>query len=184
MADALPAPRLVLPTDADGFVTRECPSCHRQFKLRLRNSTTLRVTGPGSLKDDAQSVAMTGHCPLCHELVVHGDWRTDAQRHYVRSQRMKAAMDAYSDQLLSASKGSRALIELFGFPPVFVSEAPRETDDMRLVVFPCHENWPLKVPVDRSGDISCFRCGARSPDGSYSWVELSVTIVEGRCPQR
>lgn len=166
MRDSLPAPSLVLPTDPDGFVTRECPSCGRQFKLRLRDSATLRITGPGSLNEDAQSDAMTGHCPLCHELVVHGNWRTDAQRHYLRSLRMKAAIVAYSDQFLIASKGSRALIELAGFPPVFVSEAPRETDEMRLLVLPCHESWPLKVPADWSGDISCFRCGARFPDGS------------------
>lgn len=122
----LPVTNLVLPTDLDGFVTRECPSCSRQFKLRLRGSAPHMIAKPESLKEDAQSEGVTGHCPLCHELVVHGNWRTAAQRHYLRNQRMKAARVAYSDQFLIASKGSRALIELAGLPPVFVSEAPRE----------------------------------------------------------
>ena len=165
MHDSVPAPNIGLPTDLDGFAIRECPLCSRQFKLRMRDSATRRITRSVSRNADARSGAMTGHCPLCHGLVVHGNWCTDAQREYVRRQRIKAAWVAYSDQFLVAAKGSRALIELAGFPPVFVSDATLEADDMRLVVLPCHENWPLKVPTGWSADISCFRCGARFPMG-------------------
>ena len=165
MWDSLPVPNLVLPTDRDGFVTRECPSCGCHFKLRLDDSALPEIAGSGSVNNDAQSEAITGHCPLCHDLVVRGNWRTETQRQYVRSQGMNAAMLAYSDAFLVACKGSRALIELAGFPRVFLSAAPPEADEMCLVVLPCHESWPLKVPADWSGDISCFRCGACFPNG-------------------
>lgn len=161
MRDSARAYTFALPADSDGFLRRECPSCRRQFKVKAVDTFSAVLSERAALDEYELSGGMTGHCPLCHEMVVRGDWRTDAQRRYIPNIRMDGTAHLYASQLLSASKGSRALIELAGFPPGAALETPVDTNDMDIVLPLCHESYPLKVPSDWCEDLSCFMCGAR-----------------------
>jgi hypothetical protein len=160
MTDLVRAHTLALRVDLEGFLARECPSCSRQFKLRVVDRFSVNPDAP-TLNEGSPSEAATGHCPLCHEIVVGGNWRTHAQQQFIRNCIVDAVTKVYSSRFLSASMGSRALVELNGFPLGAVSEAPREQNQMSLVILPCHENYPLKIPSDWTDDVSCFLCGTR-----------------------
>ncbi len=161
MRGSVGARSFVLPADSGGFLRRECPSCRQQFRVRWAD-TFSAVAAEGAAVDGSEpSGSMTGHCPLCHELVVGGDWRTDAQRQYIRKVRMATAAHLYASRLLSASMGSRTFVELAGFPPGAALETPTDTNDMEIVLPICHESYPLKVPSGWREYLSCFECGAR-----------------------
>lgn len=154
---------LALQADLEGFLTRECPACSRHFKARVVDRFSVIHPEPPTLNDGSSSEAATGYCPLCHEMVVKGNWRTDAQQQFIHSFIVDAAAVDYSNRFLIASMGSRAVIELVGFPLGAVSEAPGEEKQMSLVTLPCHGDCPLKIPSDWTEDVSCFLCGTRYP---------------------
>jgi hypothetical protein len=163
VTDSARAHTFALRADLEGFLTRECPACSRHFKLRVLDWFGGIPPEPPRLNDRSSSDGTTGHCPLCYELVVHGNWRTNAQQQFIRNVIADAASLDYSNRLLSASMGSRAVVELAGFPLGAISEALEEEKSMSLVILPCHEDCSLQIPSDWTKDVSCFLCGTRYP---------------------
>jgi hypothetical protein len=58
--------RVELPTDEDGLVGRQCPACHRYFKLKLGTGLPVQTT----------------HCPYCEVEADASDYLTPEQREY------------------------------------------------------------------------------------------------------
>src|SRR5688572_14873062 len=74
-----------LPTDKDGFVTQECPSCERQFKIKFGSGA------PGPL----------AHCPYC-AYQGRDCWWTTEQARFLGEQ----AKDLVNDLIEDSFRGS------------------------------------------------------------------------------
>src|SRR5580704_10405830 len=109
MPDLVRASTFTLVPDPDGFLFRECPTCHRHFKLRVVDTISVSASGKATLNEVPPGEAASGYCPLCYEMVAHSDWRTDAQREYIRNLRVGEAMLDYSNAVMRIAHGSEAL---------------------------------------------------------------------------
>ena len=78
--------RIGLPTDGLGFLRRECPHCHRQFKIRggpSDGATVQRQLGRYLLLANTQEVHLGQEelfCVYCGRAALADDWCTPQQR--------------------------------------------------------------------------------------------------------
>jgi len=134
-----------LPTDSDGFLSQECPTCKRRFKV---------VLGDGS----DQPIA---YCPYCPH---HGAgcWWTREQADYWTSVAVETAMMPRLNQMakkFNSSTGSGLLTVRMGVKQSPKSPQPIEHDsEMPMYVFECCGE---KIKHDGNGDtLNCIICGS------------------------
>lgn len=137
------AVQVTLPTDSDGFLSRECPSCARQFKV---------LFGEGS----DQPVS---HCPHCGRSG-RDCWHTAPQVSYFQSVAASTVLAPEIDKLkrqLSSAQSSFLKIDLkhnIPKPP----PPPLEIDNpYDIVRFPCCNET---VKLHRGEKNFCIICGA------------------------
>nr|VFK42611.1 MAG: TIR domain-containing protein [Candidatus Kentron sp. TC] len=130
------------PTDTDGFLSRECPSCEQRFKV---------VFGQGSEEP-------ISYCPYCG---YNGQecWHTRPQVDYMQAVAADIALGPELKKLERQLKGmSNGLIEIelkssLPKPP----PAPMETDDpLETLRFPCCNET---IKVTRHNQHFCIICG-------------------------
>ena len=141
------------PTDADGFLSQECPSCEQRFKV---------LFGEGSEEP-------IGYCPYCGH---HGHqcWYTSEQVNYLQavavSTTVAPELKKLERQLKSASTGFLKIgtnvdIAKPGAPPM-------ESDDpFDIVRFPCCNET---VKVNRISRLFCIICG----------MEINMSISDSK----
>lgn len=133
-------------TDGDGFISQQCPSCGRRFKV---------LYGQGSSEP-------VSWCPYCR----HRDtnWMTPEQREFIagqaKDQFIMPELKKMADKINRGSKGSgfkmKAEITPGRTPP-----APAEPDDPSLITIDalcCGENF--KIVAGTVGAPACIICGA------------------------
>ena len=130
------------PTDADGFLSQECPSCEQRFKV---------IFGEGS--EDPVSC-----CPYCghHE---QDCWHTRAQADYMQSVAANVALgpelQKLERQLKGMSKGLFKVSMTSSLPKPL--PAPMETDDLLDILhLPCCNET---IKVARQERHFCIICG-------------------------
>lgn len=130
-----------IPLDQDGFIRRECPTCRAQFKWHH-----------GPINDDAVSSApaVSYYCPLCGHPADVDAWLTTEQAEFVRA----SAMPDLLRSLESEFKGL-TITDSPSAPPALT-----ESNDMQMIVPPCHDFEPIKVPDELAGPFHCLVCGA------------------------
>lgn len=136
------------PLDADGFLRRECPGCHEEFKWH-HGPTPSR---PATAIDPAQYT-----CPLCGAPAPHDQWFTQDQVRHQRQTIEFYAADAINDEL------KRTFGKNYK-PGKNSAPAPtplHEPNDMLIIEPPCHPWEPVKVPEHRAnnGLLYCLVCG-------------------------
>ncbi len=131
-----------LPTDSDGFLSQECPSCGQQFKV---------IFGEGSSNPISR-------CPYCGH---RGEncWYTTQQVEHLKavaaSTVLGPQMKKLASDLKQASNGWLKF-ELKGDVPA-PPPAPMETDDtLDVVRFPCCNET---VKLIRQASLFCIICG-------------------------
>jgi DNA-directed RNA polymerase subunit RPC12/RpoP len=134
-----------IPTDDDGYVRQQCPSCGREFKAPV--------------EDD--ELVTPEHCPYCG----HQDdqWFTQEQMEQFEAQALAAVMPQLNADLkkmargVERSSGGLLTMDVKGDDvdvPVMAPEAP----DMAIVTSPCCDA-SLKLEESWSGTSYCPSCG-------------------------
>lgn len=133
---------LRFPTDTDGYLSQECPSCDQRFKVRF---------GEGS-------DAPISFCPYCGH---KGDncWYTSPQVEHLRavatSTMLGPQLKKFERKLKGSSGGLLQLKMQSNLPDP--GEPPMETeDDLLLVRFPCCEET---VKLNKHDRHFCIICG-------------------------
>ena len=142
-----------LPTDTDGFLSQECPSCKQRFKV---------IFGQGSEEP-------ISYCPYCGH---NGQncWFTQAQADYIQSVAANVALvpelKKLERQLKGMSKGFLKVSTTSNLPKP--SSAPMETDDpLDILHLPCCNET---VKVTRHERYFCIICG----------MEIDMTISDSK----
>ena len=142
-----------LPTDADGFLSQECPSCEQRFKV---------IFGEGSEEP-------ISYCPYCGH---NGQdcWHTQAQVDYMQSVAVNVALGPELKKLERQLKGmSKGLLKVDMTSDL--SEplpAPTETDDLLDILhLPCCNET---VKATRHERHFCIICG----------TEIDMTISDAK----
>lgn len=135
--------------DSDGFMSQECPSCAKRFKVLFTNG---EEKGSGPL----------GHCPYCGHKG-EGCWWTAAQAKYIEDSVVAPFEDELSRVMRDLSRPSRSgsiKIDFKGTGTRARPVKPVEPDDpMPIILFACHNE---KVKHDGSMDeLRCIICGMR-----------------------
>lgn len=164
-----PAELLRLPADRMGFVRRECPACHRQFKVR---QTSLdgeeifnRLHGQVNHCNEHEGLgcaeAAVRCCPYCGSRAADGGWFTAEQRAWLDKRAQSFGEELRYEQLAHVER----TLSVNPYP-TFLALRPKkptvtlrpEPDDMRLVpLLCCGES--LKVTDTWVGTLTCFYCG-------------------------
>ncbi len=136
-----------IPSDHDGFLRLQCPKCEGQFKA---------FAG----KHDSHFV--TRYCPLCGEpdSADTEDWVTDEQREFLTNAALSNGLDRVMDQLFSDVSNKSFQVKRTGSNAPKAPSPIAEPNDMDIIVPPCHEDTPIKVPDATAGPFYCLFCGA------------------------
>lgn len=138
--------RVSFTTDADGFISQQCPSCFRRFKVRV--------------DDSGHSVS---HCPYCGSGTENG-WLTEEQHEYamgvVAEQAIDPMMEEFSRSLNRMNRPG-GLIKVSGrYEKPARPPKPVESDEPMPLFTPscCGE----AVKHDGSApELFCVVCGTR-----------------------
>jgi hypothetical protein len=161
MPDLVRIPASVFPRDSDGFLSRECPVCERTFKVKFDENAE---SAGQELSDEEASVEagqMRRFCPLCHEFVEGSKWWTPAQLEYTEALVFGAVHEQFQQMLADTARSSGGVLEFRASRPPSEPMPSEESEDMIIVVPPCHEDDSVKVPGDFVGEVACHRCGVR-----------------------
>lgn len=137
----------------EGFLRRECPSCHRQFKWHH---------GPTESRPPDAIDPPLYHCPYCGMTADEDEWWTDEQATYIERAMEGPVARVLNDELGAMFKGlnSKSITTSFsGFAEPETPGPPVEPDDMGGVEPPCHPWEPIKVAEDWVEPIHCIVCG-------------------------
>jgi hypothetical protein len=149
-----------LPTDEDGFLRCECPSCERQFKWWPNDTSWADAP-------DALTSTESYFCPYCYEVADSESWWTTEQLGY--AQELLAA-EFVSPSLQRLKRDIEAINSSSSFvkmtvtsPKIAYPEPLIEPNDMVRLDFPCHPEKPIKVAEGWDQDVSCLVCGIQYP---------------------
>ena len=137
-----------IPTDASGFIRRECPTCEREFKWFV-----------GETEDRPSDFleAENYYCPYCGVPSGTDTWWTQAQLEYAQA----AAMGPLSAQLEREFRRGLGSGFTFKAGTHNVPDLLVDPDDMIMVEPPCHPFEPLKIDEDWAEPLHCLVCGSR-----------------------
>ncbi|MER7557337.1 hypothetical protein ABTZ46_10375 [Nocardioides sp. NPDC126508] len=141
-----------VPTDDDGFLRRECPTCEQQFKWYAHAEG-----------DPDAEVVEQYFCPLCGVPSGLDTWWTPEQLESAMGAAGPQIDQLVQDSLAQAFKGAKGLSykpnpnATLGIPD---AEPLSEANDMLIVESPCHPNEPVKVPENAAGSLHCLICGS------------------------
>ncbi len=181
------AERLALGTDRQGFLRRECPSCHRVFKVRatrLEGQVALRrLLAPVRCENlhEASWPAAARHCPYCGGAAGDDQWFTAEQRAFLDKRGQTLGEELRYEELAHVLR-TLAANPSPTYLPVRPKPAevwpPAEPDDMRVVsLFCCGEE--LKVSESWQGSIRCFLCGTEHEFGGALVRDRLAKLLEG-----
>ena len=135
--------------DSDGFMSQECPSCVKRFKVRFAQG-------------DEKGNGPLGHCPYCG---YQGEscWWTPEQAEYIQA----SVVGPFEDEMRRMAKdfnrknrGGPVQFDMKLSGGASSPVKPLEPDEpMPMIVFACHAE---SVKHDGSrGELHCIICGQR-----------------------
>lgn len=141
-----------LPLDADGFIRRECPTCHQQFKWHHGR------TGDAPADHVEPTVY---YCPLCGHAAAADAWWTPEQFDYQQAIVAAYAPLVAQEELKAAMRSAKGLqFRWKQLPPDELPNPMVEPDDMDAVASPCHPWEPTKLQsLAENLEIHCLVCG-------------------------
>ncbi|MGA9526135.1 MAG: hypothetical protein WBV82_32045 [Myxococcaceae bacterium] len=179
------ADRVGLPSDGLGFVRRECPHCHRQFKVRngpndggtvhRQLNRYLLLANHEELHRGQEEL----YCVYCGRAALSDDWCTPQQRAWIEKLADVLAKEIRFEQLAWPSRTLRdnpAPTYVPVPPSDRLPEMRREPDDMRRASFICCVE-EVKVESHWTQPVYCPSCGAEHQNGSRH-IRLEVMLAE------
>ncbi len=142
---------ITLPLDG-GFLRRECRTCERQFKWHH---------GPTNDAPEDAPNPSEYTCPYCGATAPPEEWLTAEQVEFVREVATGPALQAMSDEMGRAFRGSKHITYKPGRIDHQHPTELHEPSDMVIVEPPCHPYEPLKVDESWTGPLHCLLCGAQ-----------------------
>jgi len=160
--------------DARGFVRRECPACHRQFKTGPRQgdgaAQLSRLAGvlPHENASEIDAGSRRLFCFYCGKRAELREWLTAAQRDHLERLGGALAQHLRFEQLAHVSR-TLSLNPHPTFIPVRPPPFPAppgelDIDGMRPFEVPCCGE-PLRAASGWAGPFFCPSCGARHSRG-------------------
>jgi hypothetical protein len=169
---------LSFPLDDDGFFRRECPLCHREFKVLLEENElpSLAQEGIGSYLLETQEEATGANeneeteseftCPYCGQRAPRDSWWTQEQLAYIGAVAQNIIAKMVNEQLIRPLKRmsrrhSSGLISLrFEGEEMKQQELwiSPEVNDMEIFDLPCCYRR-IKMDESWSSVVHCFFCG-------------------------
>lgn len=161
-----------LPVDRAGFLRRECPCCHRQFKLRWSEREgrgILRSLGEVVAHENVEEVGPDGtlDCPYCAHRADESAWWTEEQRVYLSKRATTLDEEIRFEQLrhMEHTLAENPYLTFLPVPPApFQVSIRSEPDDMRIVPLVCCGE-EVKVRESWQGAVRCPFCGTEHERG-------------------
>lgn len=162
------AEHLRFPLDRRGYFRRECPDCHRQFKLRWseRDAQLVQRRLHGLLahhnEHELSKVHALRHCPYCGHLAEADVWWTEEQRLFLQKRSAALGEEIRFEQLrlIERTLEQNPYPTFLPVAPVPFAFATRpEPDDMRVVPLVCCGE-DVKVRESWTGPVICPFCGS------------------------
>jgi len=158
---------VTIPLDPQGFFRRQCPDCHREFKLRwteFDGGLILRHLGASIRFANADEVAPDAPltCPYCAHEGQADAFSTPAQRAHLarRAQFLEAEIRFEQLRHVERSLSDNPYPTFLAVPPEpFREEIEPEPDDMQVVHLACCRE-DIKVPETWIDRIRCPFCAA------------------------
>lgn len=173
-ARAAQAETMTLPRDSLGFVRRECPACHRPFKILGTNlegqlvfeRLSAYVAHANPHEADWPEGMRT--CPYCSTAATDDQWFTAEQRAFLDRRAEVFGLEIRFEQLAHVER-TLAVNPWPTYLPVRPGkpdpELRAEPDDMRLVPLLCCRE-EIKIAESWTGSVWCFFCGTEHDLGS------------------
>lgn len=167
---------LTFPLDDEGYFRRECPYCHKEFKVmpekddfiefdkEFIDSISVANESIEGEKDPSDISVFT--CPYCNQKAPMGDWWTREQNEYIRVVAKNIIAKIVNEKLIKPlkrnfGKPSSGMISI-KFKGQEIKRLEEwigpEPNDMKIVDLPC---CGKKVKIDDgwSDKIFCYYCG-------------------------
>lgn len=177
--------RLSLPQDSHGFVRRECPSCHRQFKSKsgpTDGATFQRFLGQYVLFENGHEIELDDiifYCVYCGHGASSDEWCTPQQRAWMEKVADVLAREIRYEQMAYPWRtlGDNPQPTFVAVPPPDrLPEMRYEPDDLiRTSFFCCVED--VKVDASWIQPVYCPRCGSEHQRGADRQVQVTLSPV-------
>lgn len=163
MVDLIKAP---IQTDSDGFLSRECPFCHKLFKIKPEIGEVKSDDEEPAEQNENEDTEVNAEpveqcCPYCGQKASGESWLTQEQKNYTRVYVENLAAKIFNDfsaDLESQFRGNKYVSFKANSVPQEEPWISPEPNDMRIFDLPCCKR-PIKVEDDYKGTIFCPYCG-------------------------
>ena len=169
---------LSFPLDEDGFFRRECPLCHREFKVLLEKEelTDLaqKVVDFFMLDEKEKEANLSESepsrieffCPYCGQRAPANSWWTQEQLAYVRTVTKNILAKIVNENLIRSLKrafqrSSSGKGSVWFQGKEIEQQEPwisPEVNDMKIFNLPCCRR-KIKIEEKWQGTVYCFFCG-------------------------
>jgi len=169
---------LSFPLDDDGFFRRECPLCHKEFKVLLEKEelTDLAQKGIDSFMielkeettdlDESECSETEFICPYCGQRALSDGWWTQEQLAYVGIVAKNIMAKIVNENLIRPLKRtfhrpSSGMVSMRFEGREMEQQVPwisLEVNDMEIFDLPCCQR-KIKIEEDWSDVVYCFFCG-------------------------
>jgi len=166
------------PLDEDGFFRRECPLCHKEFKVLLKKEelTDLAQEGMDSfmLEEDKKETNLTDSgssgteffCPYCGQQSPSDSWWTQEQLNYIAIVARNIIAKLLNESLIrplkrTSQRGSTGMFSLRFESKEIKQQNPwisPEINDMEIFDLPCCQR-KIKIEENWRDTVYCFFCG-------------------------
>jgi hypothetical protein len=176
--------RVGLPRDALGFIRRECPHCHRQFKMRggpSDGAVIQRHLSRFLLLVNCEELAPAGeslYCIYCGRSANGDEWCTPQQRAWIEKVAGVLAREIRFEQLAFPVRTLRdnPRLTFLPMPPAEgIPEMRSEPDDMVRALFICCVE-DVKVESHWAQPIYCPRCGCEHQSGNRR-IRMEIAVA-------
>ncbi len=167
--------RISLPLD-DGFLRRECPLCHREFKILLeehelvdlaqRGLDSFMINQEGESSNDEEEDTNQYFCPYCGQEASDDGWWTQEQLAYIgiyaKNIMAKLVNENFIRPLKKTFRSQKSGLVSFRFEGKEMKQQEPwispESDDMEVFKLPCCER-KMKIEENWPGTVHCYFCG-------------------------
>jgi len=170
--------KIPLPLDEEGFLRRECPFCHKEFKILFEkqglanllqksvDSFIAELKGKKANLSENSKSENEFICPYCGQRAPSNDWWTREQASYIHNIFKNIIAKAVNENLINSFKES---FQSFRSDAVSIKfegkemeqHEPRispEINDMKIFDLPCCQR-KIKIEENWHNKVYCFFCG-------------------------
>lgn len=166
------------PLDEDGFFRRECPFCHKEFKVKLEKEELADITQKGidsfmtepeeetTDLDENRDSETEFICPYCEQQAHSNSWWTQEQLAYIGVVAKNIMAKIVNEHLIrplkrTFPKHSTDIVSMRFEGKEMEQQEPwisPEINDMEIFDLPCCQR-KIKIEDNWTSVVRCFFCG-------------------------